>query len=436
MVSDKNPVSEALAPSDIDRSGLKPEKYMMKNGQPIYYFVDNHFDLIRIDIVFEAGSAKQSKKLQAFMATKLLTEGTRHHTATEIADFMDYRGIIAETKCEVVGSTLTVYTHSRHIGELLPMLREIITEPIYPQNEFDILVSKRRQKLQTKFQETSYVARNLFYENLYGTDHPIGRYALPQDLDLLSINDVRLFNSKYMKLNEATIIISGNVTDDILRIVDDCLSTDCYIEHERLVLPTPEPLATSFPSVIKVPMPNAVQNTLRVGRLLPFAWNDIEYAQFKVLSTLLGGYFGSRLMSSLREEKGYTYGIYSITSENRGTLVFSIITDVAADKADVAMDEILNVIDRVANEPVSADELHVVRNCMIGDFLRSVDGVFERGEHFGQMIESGMDETFTDNYFAVLSDNSPYAVTPERLSELARTLLRPDDLVKLSVGSH
>ena len=132
MIASTNPVSDTLRPSDIDHSGLKPQCHLMRNGQPIHYFVDDHLDLIRVDMVFEAGYAVQHKKMQALGAIQLISEGTRRHTAREIAEFLDFRGIILEKNNDALTSQLTAYTLKRYLGDLLPLLRELVEEATYP----------------------------------------------------------------------------------------------------------------------------------------------------------------------------------------------------------------------------------------------------------------------------------------------------------------
>ena len=383
MISYTNPVKGALSPADIDRTPLIPQHYALRNGKVVHYYADNHIELMKIDFIFSVGTALQTKKMQAASAINLMTNGTQRHSSREIAEFLDFRGIIMEKTNDEVSSTLTVYCMPRYLDELLPLVREMIEEAVYPQDEFDIFIAKRKQKLMSNMQRTSYVARNRFMECLYGSDHPMGRFAVPADLDLLTVQDVREFRRRYLDFSHLDIVVGG------------------------------------------------VQTTLRVGRRLPFKWNDVDYSRFMVVSTLLGGYFGSRLMSNIREDKGYTYGIHAMTQVRRGSIDFFVTTDVAADKAEPALKEIMFEMDRLCREPVGKEELELVRNCMLGDFMRSVDGVFERSERFCQMMTSGVTEQFTDNYMSVLEVG---ATTTNDIMSMAQRILRQDDMTVVMAG--
>ena len=418
-----------LTSSSISRDGLSPLSHELPGGGSIRYFFDNHIDIVKIDIIFPAGSAVQDKRLQASTAIRLITEGTSKHAARDIAEFIDFRGIAVDKGATEVSATLTVYTLRRHIVELMPLLREIVVDAAYPDDEFRLYVENRRRHLLTELKRTSYVARNLFYEKLYGQQHPMGTHAVPDDFDRLTVDDVRRFHREHYRPESAVIIVGGNVDEEVLELFDRYFG-DFGTEGGRLSVPIPG-VATepTFPHPVNLALPGAVQNTLRVGRLLPMPWDSMDYARFVVLTTLLGGYFGSRLMSNIREDKGYTYGIYSQTRICRGSLLFSIVTDVASDVANAALAEIMHEVDRLRDEPVTTEELDLVRKCMLGDFMRSVDGVFERSERFGQQLIADIDERFTDNLFRAID-----TVSPEQLQSLAKQLLQKEELLVVNVG--
>lgn len=425
-----------LTPADIDRSGLTPCNYTTECGKTLHLFRDSHLDMVKIDFSFQAGSALQHKKLQASATLNMLVEGTRHHTAREIAEMFDSHGVIVEKNVDAVTACLSVYMLERHVETVLPLLFEILVEPSFPDAEFAIYMAKRRQQLQTSFQKTSYISRNMFYSSLYGSSHPVGVYATVDDADLLEVEDIRNFFSSHYDLAGADIILSGNVTDRVLKVVDRCLD-DAGVKGNlsgtvfaNMVLPEPQPeKATGFLHAV---IPNAVQNTLRVGRILPIGWDSMDYSRFMLLSTVLGGYFGSRLMSNIREDKGYTYGVNAFNHVFRGSISFYITTDVAADKSEAAMAEIISEIERLRHEPVPEEELQLVRQCMLGDFMRSIDGIFERSERYRNLVSSGLSELFTDNLMAVVGDVS--LSSAEQLQKLAYDILDPSQLLQISVG--
>src|SRR5574344_179618 len=417
-----------LDANKIDCSGLEPEIFTLHNGQPLYLFPDHSLELVKLDFTFEAGAAYQSKKFVASAANRLFTEGTRHHTAQQIAEFFDFRGIVIQKNIDTVTSSISIYSLKRYITELLPLLYEIFTEPIFPQQEFDVHIAKLHQTILANMQKTNYVARNLFYAQLYGLKHPYGAYATEKDCLNITLDDVRQFYFDYYPLSHTQFIISGNYDDDVLRCFNDIFGhIECTPQSfTPWYPPQPQPMNVD---TLNTPIKTAVQSTVRVGRILPWSWDSIEYARFMILSTILGGYFGSRLMSNVREDKGYTYGINAQTQIFRGSIAFTITPDVGAKVAKQALQEIHNEMQRLCNEPVSKEELDTVRDFMLGDFLRSIDGMFERSERYKQMTSTYVTEQFTKNYFDAVTN-----VTPKQIELLACQVFQKSELAEIIVG--
>ncbi len=156
----------------------------------------------------------------------------------------------------------------------------------------------------------------------------------------------------------------------------------------------------------------------------------MDYARFMLMTTVLGGYFGSRLMSNIREDKGYTYGIYARTQIYRGVIVFFITADVAGGMAQAALDEVNKELELLCKEPVADEELELVKTVLAGDFLRSVDGIFEKSARYCDMLGTCVDERLTDNLRSALQDT-----TPAQLQELAQRFLNPSDMTVCLAGA-
>ena len=393
----------------------------MPNGNLLQYFPNQALQLVKLDITLEAGSRYQQCKCLSHAANRLFGEATAKNDAFRVAEFLDFRGIVVEKTIDVCTAVVTFYFLRRYADELLPLVREMFDEPIVTQPMFDAYVANRRQQLATGFQKTSYVARNRFYELLYGIDHPLGTYAVPDDVDALTIECVNDFIQRHYRLPHAKMVLSGNVDDGLLTLADQYLSP---VEEGTVAEPVLPPPHSHIHTVTHIPIPQAVQSTIRIGRILPVPWDAPDYARFMVLNTVLGGYFGSRLMSNIREDKGYTYGIYSITQLYRGSIVFYITADVAAEVTQAAVDEVMSEIGRLQQFPIGEEELERVRNYMMGDFIRSIDGVFDLSERYRQMMATHVDEHLTTNILHAIAH-----VTPAQLQTLAQSSLTDLDTV-------
>lgn len=389
-----------------------PKQHPLPNGNTLYYFENSALELLKLDITVEAGSSYQGCKCQAHAANQLFGEATRLRDAREVAEFIDFRGIVVERMTDAYTGSISFYFLRRYAEELFPLLREMFDCPLVTQTMFEAYAAKRRQQLAVGLKKTGYVARNRFYELIFGPGHPLGTYATPDAVGGLALDAVCGFIRDRYRLDHAHIVLSGKVDSGVLALAGRWLSPD------RRPAPAPAPILPPEPCAERqsyCPMADAVQSTIRIGRLLPYAWDSADYARFMVLSTALGGYFGSRLMSSIREEKGYTYGIYSQTQIHRDGILFYIVADVAAESAQAAVGEVFAEMRRLQDEPLSDGELERVRNFMAGDFIRSIDGVFELSERCRQMAATGVTELLSANLAAAIR-----TVSPAQLQALAR----------------
>lgn len=407
---------------------LLPQVHRLSSGRKLYCF-PSATELVKIDFLTEAGSAYQSQPLVAAAANKLFSVASERMDAEQLSEFFDFRGILVESNNTVLQSSATFYTLSRHLGDLLPVLDDLVHAPAFPEREFDVYRRERHQKIMASQQKSSDMARRLFYETLFGFDHPLGTYATPEDADRLSLEAVRKHYADYHRVGDMDIVLAGHIDDHLLAAIDDRFGHDTPSDSQKHLSLHSSSLPFT-PSHSQFSIPSSVQSTIRVGRILPLRWNDIDYARLTLLVTLLGGYFGSRLMSNLREDKGYTYGIYARTQIYRGVIVFYLTADVAGNVADEAEKEIMHELQRLVDEPVPDEELDLVRTVLVGDFLRSVDGIFERSARFCDMLGTDITEQFTDNLREAI-----LTTTSADLQRLAATYLAPQQMTVCRAGA-
>ena len=396
---------------------LIPQEHPLPNGNTLFLFPNPSLGLVKLDITVEAGSALQQYKSQAHAANQLFGEATAKLTAQQMAEFIDFHGIVVERMTDVCTGNISFYFLRRFAPQTLSVIRQMFDAPLVTPQLFEAYINLRRAQIKTNFQKTAYLARNRHYELLYGTKHPLGTYATPESIDALSLDAVTDFIHRHYRLSNAHIVVSGTIDPELLNLAEQYLAPNTKAENAPTHVTLPEPCPEAYTDAVShINVPNAVQSTIRVGRIMPLAWNSTDYTRFMVLNTVLGGYFGSRLMSNLREDKGYTYGIYSTTQIFRGSIVFYITADVAASATQDALKEINREIDLLRQEPVAQDELDRVRNFMMGDFIRSIDGVFEVSDRYRQMVATCVDERLSTNLLDTLQ-----TVTPEQLHTLAQT---------------
>ena len=170
-----------------------------------------------------------------------------------------------------------------------------------------------------------------------------------------------------------------------------------------------------------------VQGAIRIARPFPTRTHP-DFKKSMVLNVLFGGYFGSRLMTNIREEKGYTYGITSYLQSHLDAAAWMITTEAGKDVSEATITEVYNEMELLRNEPPDEEELLLVKNYMMGLNLGYIDGPFNNISRWKSLILNGLDEEFFNDTIRQVK-----TVTAEELHELANKYLNPEDFFELVV---
>ncbi len=423
-------LNRKLAPNfkTIDKIDIqKVETHTLTNGIKVYTLNSGSQELTKLEFIFKAGMYYQPKPLIASAANNLLETGTTKYTANELSDNIDFFGSFFECSVEQDYSTLALFSLNKYLDKSLHYVEEIIKNPTFPKDEFDIYISNKKQKHLVNSQKVNVVARRRFTELLFGETHPYGIDVKTEDFDTLNLDEVKAFHKAYYHEKNCTIVASGKLPSNLIEVLNQFFGTASWGNATTIVEPK---VALQTTTQLKhfIEKPEAIQSAIRIGRIL-FNKKNPDYFKFQVLNTILGGYFGSRLMANIREDKGFTYGIGSGLSVLVNSGYFFISTEVGADVTNNTLTEIYKEIALLRTELVDADELETVRNYVLGQFLRSVDGPFSLADKFKAIWEFGLDYDYFDNYFEAVK-----TITPQQIKELANTYLQEKDLIELVVG--
>lgn len=402
-------------------------EHTLDNGMKVYTIDSGSQELTKIEFLFKAGMYYQSQPLQASAANNLMETGTKHYTANELSDKIDFFGSFFECSVEQDYASLALFSLNKYVDKSLHYVEDIIKNPTFPKEEFDIYLSNKKQKHLVNSQKVNVLARRRFTELLFGEKHPYGRDVKNEDFDKLSLDKVKEFHQTFYHSGNCTIVASGKLAPNLVSVLNDFFGKTSWGN----VQPVPEPIATiATTQQLKqfIEKPDAIQSAVRIGRVL-FNKTNPDYFKFQVLNTILGGYFGSRLMANIREDKGYTYGIGSGLASLVNSGYFFISTEVGTDVTNDTLKEIYKEIKLLREEPVDAEELETVRNYVLGQFLRSVDSPYSLADKFKAIWEFGLDYDYFERYFEAVK-----TITPEEIKRLANTYLQENDLVELVVG--
>lgn len=405
-----------------------PEKHSLGNGVPVYQFNSGTQELVMIELIFNAGSWYQQHLFTATGANMMLREGTARHTSVQISEKLDFYGAHLETSVEKDHAYVTLYTLNKHLHETLSVLEDIIKNASYPEDECSVITLRQKQQLTVNMQKVNYLARTRFNSLLFGSNHPYGRFMEPEDLDKATTGQFRDFHRDFYHAGNCTIMVAGKVPGFLPTMLQDAFGGSDWLgaPADKLQFKV-EP---ALQKELFIPKDDALQSAVRMGRQM-FSRSHPDFAGMHFLNTLLGGYFGSRLMSNLREDKGYTYGVGSAIIPLKHSGYFFISAEVGSNVTRDAIREIEHELNKLCNDLVSDKELTLVRNYLQGSFLRSIDGPFALAEKYREIMLDGFD---TDYFSEMLEIHQ--TINAAQLRDLAQKYLRPEEMYCLIAGKQ
>lgn len=404
------------------------EKITLKNGVELYYLNKGTEETLQISWVFYAGSWNEEANLVAATTNFMLKNGTTKHNAFEINEHFEYYGAYLNRSCYSETSEITLHCLSKHVDHLLPMVEEIITDAAFPQEELDIFKQNSQQRLKVNLQKSDFVAGRLIDAQLFGEKHPYGRYSMPEDYAALEREQLVRFHNENYRHGHCVIFVAGNIPENLLKRMEDIFGALPLQPHRthRSTIEHPIVRATQKKTFLQND-PNGVQAAIRIARPFPNRHHP-DFQKAAVLNNLFGGFFGSRLMANIREDKGYTYGIYSYMMNTIRESGWIISTEAGRDVMEATIKEVYNEMQELREEPVDEEELQMTRNYMIGAILGDLDGPFQVISRWRSLVLNGL----TEDYF-YKGIQTIKTVTAEELYELAQRYLQPDEFYELTV---
>lgn len=406
---------------------LKPyEKFTLDNGVEVYAIDAGAQDVLQLELVFYAGNIFEKENGVAHATNHLLKNGTSARTAFQINEQFDYFGAHCTRGCYNETALISLHTLSKHLHELLPVIKEMITDSVFPESELEIFKQNSKQKLSVNLKKCDFVANRLIDTYLFGEKHPYGKYLVADDYDALSIDKIKKFYSDHYLNGHCIVFVSGKLPEDIQQQLNDCLG-NLPLQPNKPVLTTHIISPAEQKKYRIANEENGVQGAIRIARLFPNRHHP-DFKKATVLNTVFGGFFGSRLMSNIREEKGYTYGISSHLQNNIEHSAWVIGTEAGKDVCEATIEEVYKEMKILREELVDEEELLLVRNYLIGSILGDLDGPFQIMGRWKNIILNDLD----GNYFYD-SINVIKTITAEELKELANKYLKEEDFYELVV---
>ncbi len=406
---------------------LEQQELRLNNGVPVHFIHGGTQEVTKLDFIFSAGVVQSNKPLVASMTNTLLQEGTELMSSFEVAEKIDFFGAYLGQATNYHHAQITLYALSRYLPELLPIIEQIIKKPALSQHEFDVLLAKKRQDFLVDSEKVKNLAYRKSQEVLFGSNHPYGKVAKLNHFDEILLSDIKAFHQAQYASNLCTIIVSGQPGNDFLALLNTHFGGNDWSNSTEDNQYVPEVNITTERFHLEK-KENAMQSAIRIVRPC-VAKENPDYLPLLLLNTLFGGYFGSRLMTNLREEKGLTYGINSYMVSFLKAGIFGIATEVMADQRELAVTEIFNEMAKLRNHTVEEEELTRVKNYMLGDLMRNLDGPFAVSDAFRGLLGFDLDFDYFTSFEQTIKD-----MTSSKLKDLANKYLVEDDFYVVVAG--
>jgi predicted Zn-dependent peptidase len=308
---------------------------------------------------------------------------------------------------------VTLYTLKKFFPQTIEMVQQMLFEPTFSEEQFSTIRANNKAQFMVNMQKGDVLAMRALRRSVYGEAHPCGMSTMAEDYDALRTEILADFYGRYYGSRNCTVYLSGSIDENVTSRIESCFGGaewgGCLEVGQRDYSLSPAIDKKNF-----IAHPGAVQCSIRMGSLLMDV-KDEDYLPMRVLNTVLGGYFGSRLMKNVREDKGYTYHISSDLVTNTSQVMFMISCEALADKAEEVMAEVKGEMERLRTQLVSDAELHMVRSYMMGEICRNYEGAFSLTDAYIFMDHLGLPQSHIEDTVAAVR-----ATDAARLLQLAR----------------
>ena len=403
------------------------QSFSLDNGLQATLVPYGNVPKVVIEVVIQTGNVHEAAD-QVWLADlmgDLLKEGTVLKSAPQLAEAFALMGGELSVQVSPNTTTLASTVLSEFGPRAVELLAEVLQQPKFPASEVARLKADMKRELNVQLADPSSQAYAEFYATLY-PDQPYGRvFPTEEMIDTYTVEEAIKFYEANVGAQRTHVYVSGQFEATAMKEA----VTDAF--YDWGAGPAPKlPVIAAQPQnkVTIIDRPNAAQSTIMMG--LPVADpSSTDYTELELMNTILGGSFGSRITSNIREDKGYTYSPYSSVSSRYRTAVWSESADVTSEHTGASLKEIANEIERLQTEPATPEELEGFQNYSAGLFVlrnSSPDGII------GQLQFVDLHE-LDDDYLKNKVENI-YKVTPEKIQEMANKYIDPKKMAFVIVG--
>lgn len=403
-------------------------RFTLANGIEVTMVPFGIVPKVTVRVAVRAGNANEAANevWLADVTGDLMQEGTTSRTAEQLAREFASRGGALSVSVSPDRTNISTDVLSEHGPGAVRLIADVVRNPRFPASELARIKANRLRQLAIQKSQPQPLAQERFSALLYG-DHPYGRtFPTEAMLNAYTIDQVRAFHRDNFSAARARVYVAGVFNAATMEAAIRQAFGDW--ESGRAPIDPPPIREAERRQVALIDRPEAPQSTIFLGLHVPGPSNR-DWIPLQVTDYLLGGAFGSRITTNIREQKGYTYSPYSFVQPFLKGAHWVQVADVTTSVTGPSLKEIFAEIDRLRNEAPPTDELRGIQNNLAGIFtLQNAS----RAGVIGQLAFvdlHGLGQGYLTEYVSRMM-----AVTPAEVQRISTEYLKPDRMTLVVVG--
>lgn len=400
-----------------------PSPLLLDNGTELNTVPIPGAGIVRMTITFKGGRWVEQKMLQSTLAADQIAAGAGSLCADTLSERLDFYGATLTAAAGIQSLVLTVTCMRRALPQVLPLLRDIITDPAYEQPLINIEKEELMFACKANRQNVTYMGKKLLQKSLLGDSHPLALSYSEEDVEALTRDAIKSYHHQFINMENAVIYVSGDVGDEVTSLINEHIDQKSDKPHTQTSVKRADTHTSPQQRHDVFIETETAQSALYLGCMLPTR-QSADYPAISLLRTILGGYFGSRLMTNIRERLGLTYGISADILHIPESALMLIATTTPYEHVDRCVEEIFKEINLLGNKPVANDEMDTAKNYLMGQFCRTTELTLSLPAVCLSLRESGSNLTAYTEMMKQIQK-----LTAEDLMLCAQKYLRTDNMI-------
>jgi zinc protease len=404
-----------------DYSLATPEAINLSGNKTLFVFRNLQQEAVKLELIFKAGKWYEPKLGVSHFTSQMLPKGTLKKNAFQIAEGLDSLGAQLEINPGFDAVSISLFSLRKNLLPALAIVSELLDTPSFDPDEFRLLKEIYIQGLRVNNEKTSVVATKEIRKAVFGNQHPYGSSLEEADVAQLAQSDLQEFFNRNFVLHSAFLI--GRLSDlELKQVVMALVVSSGKTANDRSY----ERRTGLSQTITK---PGSVQVSIRMGKKCHAKSDQPGYFDSVMFNHMLGGFFGSRLMKNIREEKGLTYGIYSHMNHFLRDDFWMIGAEVNQKNVNEAVLQIRNEIKLLQTEPIQQDELDIARNYFIGSWQSENSTLFSVADKVKSLYLWGLPVDYYSRFLDHIA-----SITPRQIQESGQRHFGVADLLEVQVG--